>query len=910
MKGFKGLTALMIIVVMMLSMLSFVTTVWAESEISDYVATEEDIELSIKLETLGAITNEFDLSGYVTRGEMAGIVATYGVIPASSGAQVFADVTSEHPYFGAISALYNMGVITGDGSENFNPDEYVTYDEALVYIINVIGHKPFAVREGGYPTGYYRLAVKHGMLKDISMSKGTDKAVVADIYKMLDSCLTAATVVTSYYGDDKITYTLSESESFLTYAYKIKKYKGVVTGTETTGLESAKSNVGYNQIEINGKIYDLKGYSNYNLLGYNVDFYLKSEDIDEIVYLEKTPKMNETIKIDAEDLLKSKTTVTRVYYTDEKDGEHHIDFNWDLYVVYNNQSYDEYGVLRNALPDNGYIEALDNNRDGVYDVLFVYEYRNVIVGTVDSYYEKIISKSGEVIDLSYNNKQVDIYFSSQSNKLEIDSIQTGDLLTITESRKSPKVITVYISRKPISGKIESYDSQLGYLIDGEWYKVASDYTGETITLGVEGTFYLDLNNRIGNYDRAIADDYSVAVMSGLEYESGNLAKKVTVRLFDKNSTFHYLELNEKVKIDGVRYDLNKDMTEVLTELATEISGDDYLVNSAYIVNYTLTENGKIASIDKGGIGGPGKLNVLAKNCTYMIVRTYYMIRYTNAEGTIIRQRYDNTNGLVFGVPSDGNLGDLEEYCVTTLGQDRQYGPTASEYVDNFDVYSYKNTDVAMADVILLRGGAIPEKTVTINSAIDVVTGVSTVENKKGEETCKIYMCNGNYILTPDVTVTIGGETNKVSSSSLVTAQGNAPAVLRPGVAIQYVVNSDGEISALRVAAYYNHDAGTVTPLFADENTYIERDYDSPTNARNFMVGTVVSYDPKSSQMLFTTSTDDTTEYVLYLRSEKIMVYRGEGETAKSGSRTDIAPGDKFVTCVESFYVPSQIILFK
>ena len=903
MKRFKVLTALAVVFAMIASMFSFCMTVSAESEVSDYVVTDEDIELGVKLETLGVITNEFDLSGYVTRGEMAGIAAAYGVIPASTGKQVFADVPAEHPYYGVIGALYNMGVITGDGSGNFYPDDYVTYDEALVYIINVIGHKPFAMREGGYPTGYHRIAVKHGMLKDLTMNKGTDYALVVDIYKMLDSCLTAATVVTSYYGDDDVSYTLSENESFINATYKIKKYKGIVTGIASTGLESAKSNVGYNQIEINGKVYDLKGYGNYNLLGYHVDFYIKSDDTDEIVYLEKSPKMNETVKVDAEDLLKEKTTVTRVYYEDEEDDEHHIDFDIELYVVYNNQSYDEYGVLRNALPDNGYIEALDNNGDGVYDVLFVYEYRNVVVGSVDSYYESVISKSGEKIDLSANNEQVDIFFAGQTNKLTIDSIQTDDLITITESRKSPKVITVYISRNPVSGKIEGYDSHLGYLIGDEWYKAAPDYAGEVLELGLEGTFYLDINGKIGNYDRATTERPVAAVMSGLEYEIGNISKKITVRLFTEKSTFLHAELADKVKINGQRYDIDKEATSVLSALATDVSGGGYSVNSAYIVNYTLTDDGKIASIDKGGIGGPGRLNVIAEKCTYMAVRTYYMIRYTNSEGTAERLRYDNSNGLVFGVPSDGNLENLDEYCVTSISQDKQYGSTAGEYVDSFDLYSYKNTEYAMVDVILLRSVAKPENVVGLGHGLDVITDVSAVTNNEGTETYKIYLSRGNYILTPELNVTVDGTTSRVASTSIIDR-------LRPGVAVQYTRNSDDEISALRITAAYDHDEGTITPSFADANTYIERDFDAPENARNFMVGTVVGYDPVSSQLRFTTGGEDTTEYVLYLRSETIMVYRGENETASLGNRTDIAPGDKFATHVESFYVPAEIILFK
>ena len=220
--------------------------------------------MAFRLQTVGVITNEFDLSKYVTRGEMASIATTYAKIPASTSTQAFKDVAPEHPFYHQIGALYNMGVVTGDENGNFHPDAYVTYDEALVYIINAIGHKPFAVREGGYPTGYHRIAIKHGMLENLSMNKGTDKATLGDIYRMLDEGLTAATVIETYYGNGDATYTLSTTETFLSSIYNINLYRGIVTAVQGTSLDSLDPKLGKDQIRINGKLYELGGYPEFN----------------------------------------------------------------------------------------------------------------------------------------------------------------------------------------------------------------------------------------------------------------------------------------------------------------------------------------------------------------------------------------------------------------------------------------------------------------------------------------------------------------------------------------------------------------------------------------------------------------------------------------------------------------------
>lgn len=901
----RKLTSLFIILALVVSMFAFSFPASAEETLPAVTVTEEDVTISTKLETLGVITNQFDLSGYATRGEMASIIAEYISIPESNTA-CFADVTPDNPYFGAIGALHNLGVISGDEKGNFNPDDYVTFDEALVFIINAIGHKPFAVREGGFPTGYHRVAIRHDMLSDISMKKGTDKATIADIYKMLDKGLTAATVVTSYYGDGSIRYTLSDSETFLSNTYKIRKFRGIVTGSESTKLTSNVSSLKSNQIEIDGTIYDIEGYGDINLLGRTVDFYISTENPDTILYIEETLKYNETVKIDAEDILTAKTTATRIYYKDEAEKEYHIDFKSTIDVIYNGQCNSSYGVLSSVLPTTGYVEALDNNRDGEFDVLFIYNYTSIVVGTVDTYNEVVTDKlTGTQYNLSEDGgKNVAIRFINQTRKISFESIKVGDILSIAESMIAPKVINVYVSREMVNGKIEAYESNRGYLISGEWYETVAGYAGTPLALGDAGDFYLDMNNDIVMYERGTADaNAKLAVVAGLDYKLSAIENRITVKLFTQDETFIEANLKENVRVNGTRYDLTKsaDVTTVLGTIGT-LSNGDYVVNSAYVVVYKLDSEGEISYLDLGGIGGAGVLNTIVSAGTSMLVRPNFIMIYADESGQTVRNRY-NASGIIFYAPADGNLSEEKEYGIYKdfkVNNYYQVAPTNYTGLDSYAVYSFNEGQIPTADVILFRSvGA--QGVVGSSSKVAVITDVATAIDKEEQSTIKLYFGEASFTVKSELTFAKNGTTNRVPISTVASQ-------LVPGTAIQYAMDNSGEIASIKVIADYNASSGVLTPAFKDALTFIQDSYDGDQDERNMIVGTVVENDTETNQMIFTTNGTD--RYLLYTSGTNVSIYRSARKIVTDSTVSDLVPGDKFVCRTELYYVPKDMIVYR
>lgn len=890
----KRIISLFIILALTVSL--FVFSVPASAQTLPAVSvTDEDIALSTKLETLGVITNEFDIGGYATRGQMASIVARY-IMASDSSTKCFADVTEDSPYFGAVGALYNMGIISGDGSGNYNPDEYVTYDQAIVYIINAIGHKPFALREGGYPTGYYRVALGHGMLSDLSMKKGTDKASIADIYKLLDKGLTAATLETVYYGDGRISYTLSDSETFLYAMYKVRKFRGTVTATETTRLTSTTSNVGEGQIEIDGKKYSASGYENQNLLGRTVDFYISTRESDVILYIEETPGFNKTFRIDAEDIISGKTTSQKIYYKDEENDEDHINLKTTADIIYNDQC--TYGELEFLLPAAGYVEALDNNRDGVYDVLFIYNYKNIVVGTIDSYNDTVTDKlTGEKYNLASSSRRTTVIrFINQTRKIGLESIKPGDVLSIAESKLEPKVINIYVSREVVSGMLEGIDEDK-YYISGNWYKKSADCK-DSLELGITGDFYLDMNSDIVYFEQGSqGGDSKLAVMAALGHETKGRKHKITVRLYTEDEEFIEADLAEKVKINDKRKDLTKDeeVTFVLDAIGTK-SGEEYTVNSAYVVKYKLNSDGLVSYLDLGGIGGPGALNTIVSAGSEMLVRPNYIMVH---DGT--RTRY-NTAGKIFYAPKDGNLDKLDEYGIFKEFKTNHYYDNNPDlnYTDleSYAVYTFDESVIPLADVMLFRGmGA--QGVVGAKSNISVVTKTTTAVNADGETAVKIYFGQTGFITASQITWTKNGsKPEKVTISSIASQ-------LTPGTAIQYATNNKGEIAAIKAIADF--DGKDLIPTFKNKDTFIQDSYDGDSDERNIIVGKVLLNDPKTNLLTFEAGGK---EYLLYTSGTNVSIYRNGEKILTDADIAELVTGDIFVCRTETYYVAKDMVVYR
>lgn len=888
--------------------------------------TEADKLLVEKLEAFGIVKDiEADLTAKITRREMAEIIADYMRIPdvkVDFETSPFVDVSVLDRSIGSIMALYNMKVITGDNTMRFYPDANLNYDEALVFVVNAIGYKLFATRDGGFPTGYHRVAIKLGMLKDLAMQSGRDEITRLDVYKLLEAGLRAAAVTYGIYTEDETQYTVSTTDDFLSDTYGITTHKGIITGNEDTYLTNATSKMTDEQIEIDYTLYDTPGYIYATSLGRSVIYYLRDDNHGgkEIAYIEENDEVNSVVKIDSRDILR--TIDTRVYYTDEEGKEYHVDFVDGVDVIYNGRVYRGYGSISKVLEcfntAAGYIEALDNNGDNVADIMFVYAYRNVSVSAIDTYKNEIVASDGSRISCDVEGGDARVYIAPEMSKGNLKSIQVNSVASVMESKGTPKLTTIYVSTEKVNGTISEVLSDGTIIIDGVSYKKAVDYMGEDelLVAGATVSLSLDYNGYIadGENDVSDSDAAAIGVLAGIEYKQSVLANEIQLRIYTKGSAFVIADLSNSVRIDGAPYDLTKsaDMDRALMRLSGgQKENGKYVITEAKIITYKW-DGDKISHVDTGSSGIPGNLRVIADKVDRVECRpTPQVLTITkdriNSPQDKIFGVYDKTKVLVFTAPyDDPSTTDKNEF----LNDDGySYGHALKEtfYDDagydwstgtkNTTLYSLsENNGVDNVDVILFRGSSLAATAtggISDSSAFYLINKISTALDKDGMSCKKLYFGTTSKLLADTVRLISGGTQSNLSANDVSAA-------LKPGYVIQYGLDADGKIASIRIISDFDKETGNVTPI------YRHTDY---TEGTKCATGEIDKNIPSSGAITIKASNTAEGSYFGVVAG-KIYIYHSADGKLVEATQSELMEHDKITAHIQKYHNLTEIFVIR
>ena len=751
MKNFKKAVSMFLAVVMLLAI-----CVCATAETSEIKVLDSDYAIADKLSALEIIdvVDDENLATYVKREDMIPLLMKYlrmeGTEMSGNGSP-FLDVSYADENVGAYRVLYWAGYIAGDDSKCFRPDDLLTYNEAVTFIINAMGYRPFAVRNGGYPAGYLYTANKYGMLKGLRGS-GNSPIPYCDLYRIIEASILADSVLYRYTADEDDTqFELNPNMSILEELYGYEFVNGVVTGNENTRLlANDSSRIDRYQIEIEGNVYDTPGKEFADLLGKRVYAYLKKTDFEtyDVIYLEPVQNMNKEYKLSAEDILKDKTTSSRIYYEDEDFKEKHINLDGiSLSVIYNGKSRSGYGQLKNIMPDSGYVLGIDNTGDEVIDVLFIYEFENIVVGAIDvvnmKIYDKFITTTSVPLDKDVDEIRI---YNENGESMEFEDIAKGDVLSVMKSANATdyKLIIVYDEHKVVEGKVTEIVGGK-YKIGDEYYETAENFDTyvsnskiDAIVPGLNATFFLDREGKIAYYEEAVSTDLTYGFLAGIEPGTG-LDKSITVMVYNEKGVWLEANLTDKVIIDEHPYDITK--TANLSTITSKLIVGDIML-------YKLSGN-KISKIDTRNPGGD--LTIVAEHDALF------------KRGSIAYERGNVSSGaddsfvmasdmLVFNTPDASQLmTDTEAYEVKRgIGSKALYTTNAStddnEKIDGFVAYKIgPSKDVDTATCILFKGVASLQDAPFISetdTALSIYSETTQVVDKEGETKKKIYVLNG------------------------------------------------------------------------------------------------------------------------------------------------------------------------
>ena len=505
------------------------------------VSRAEFAQIVVRLMGLSTITH--DKSGKSVeviddRWEGSGITSAVMIQQAQ-----FRDVPLDHWAYDFIEVVARMSFMSGDPDGNFMPDERIMYQDALVVLLKVMGYGPFAEYGGGYPQGYLSLAAKNGIRVSTSPTAAITKGQLANV---IYDCFDVDLQVQVGFGEEK-SFEKRKDCTLLSEYLGIEQTRGIVTGTELSGLfaPGGKSKAGF--VKIDNLDYQINDLDPEGLLGKRLTcYYREDEGIRTLAYFECAAQDNAEWSFQAGDLIKVENSQMTF---DAEAHEKKMSFSPDIPVIFNEVYLD---VARNVTFETyrdfaGSFRFLDQDGDGKTDVIFVKSYRTYLVRNVDTsgmrVYVQDVTKAGSVqvetgddgrqsylpLELEDSNLICQIY--KDGKEATIANITPNAVLSVaaSENTVSDVVQRIYISAKTVKGKLNLLREETATV--GETAYPVLPNLSAAFRVGMTGTFYLDVFGNLAGFSES-EQDYDYAYLTNVSLE-GALSKTLYLRMFTK-----------------------------------------------------------------------------------------------------------------------------------------------------------------------------------------------------------------------------------------------------------------------------------------------------------------------------------------------------------------------------------------
>ena len=660
----------------------------------------------------------FEKDDVFTRAELAIVISgIYGEI--TDFTKYFNDVNNKT--FGAveISACAKLEIMVGDGDKNFRPDEPVSAAELAKVLTDMLGYKPRAEINGGYPYGYFAVASGLGLYENIDSN--TESLLCREAAEMIFRALKSKVLVQTGYGE-KNTWTESE-ETLMRRMMKLDYIKGIV---DATPLAQLKFNIEKRYISINGFSCEPSGDEDYFLLGHKVEaVYTADED--------KNTKAISVISIDDSNIMS-------LYPKDiESVGENEItyikgnaltgrklkispDASWFL----NYEPVLTYDMNDFVKLDSGKLTLIDTDNNGTYENILVFAYDVYVFDKVSS--DVIVDISGRnKLDLKSNTIEKTIVRNADGKIINLDSIKQYNVISVVTHNE---ICEINVCESAVSGYPSV--SQNNIIVDGKEYKI-SDFLMRIMPADISGnmaTVYLDISGTAFYMDLIadLSDQFGYLV--NLKKNTG-ISESINAKIYTSNGKFTTLSFAEKVILNG------NSVSDIIYALSENGSVKHQLIK------YTLDKDGKIKSVYTAAEELASMENGFYKS-------------YSNPNNTLLEYMggIKSFGGIVYlddatkiiHIPDD--ITDEEHFELLTHKQ---------LMTDNYNVEAYNNSKAtAIAEYIIIKGD-IPYVTYDSRMAV-VLKLIKSIDTGEVVDAIEYYQAGSVVTGIVDKDVDISGIT--------------------------------------------------------------------------------------------------------------------------------------------------------
>ena len=722
--------------------------------------------------------------------------------------------------------------------ERYNGSGSVTYEAAVKYMICALGYNDLYAND----SQYLAAAQSAGLLDGVTYSR--NKTLTnSDGVKILLNFTQARPLIKDYENSEKRISDKTALEEFR----KIYKIRGIVTATPKASILS-DSDAGINSIEIDEIKYECT-FDAEQLLGMNTEGYIHIDNGEEkVLYLEKRANKNNEVTVTDENILNVDSSFKTFRYESDKSGTDSLRLSDNIRVIYNGRFYGDY-TTADFKPKNGDIRLLDNNGDNIYEVVFISDYKTVVVNSIFAedlkIYDKLkVDPTVSVVELK--DDKYTVYMNGKTAKIE--DINRDDVLSIAISKGTDPYITVYVSRNSIEGTIGTYkESSSEITIGGTSYKILSDalesfYTRNgSAKLKGEANAYLDINGRIAYLETKSPQKYFLFLRT-FTLDGGD---RYIIKCLDMNGTWREVEYNAKTKLNGIR-------SSNLETLNTTLSGLQPQVVRMDVSSKEVATNIETARTFEG-------------SSDQYFTKTTFTSEYEPAYGAFRNfYRIEDENSALFVFPQNAeDKYNPEKYSVET--------PSTYFYTDHGDYSNVTVYDIDDFDYGRIFS-LVDDDTPQIGGTMFIVTETGTAVDENDET----VEC---------VTVSLSGRDPidlKVKSGKSIGVQ--------KGDIVRLAINEDGLIDGCEMVC----SASDTTRFAGSRNSGY---------GKLFGVGIVDKIESNRVRFKF-----ETTVPTALRGSEEVRIYHTESNTVEVGSINDLQQNDRVVCRIVATRLYNVIII--
>ncbi len=538
------------------------------------------------------------------------------------GHTYFADVPANAWYTPYVNFALSAGLIDMNSEKLFNPDNTVSYAEAVKMLLSALGYRQYAEAKGGWPLGYISVA------EDLKLGKNCDKGAVlrGTLAILLGNGLKTPVLRQQSFGDD-VTYL--ETDSAIYSYFKVTKLTSKILDN---GITSVTGNTSVNRNEV------ILGYERYlcydeaikDTLGHTVTAYINEND--EIIYF--TDKTEDITIIDSDE-------ITGFDNTAVKTEDNAVKVTPNTRIIYNGEFLSAAADcdLEEYKPNDGTVKIIGSPAE----IISITSYETLVTTSSGVLGKSVFGRFTGEQEINID----DCLFVSlirDGEKTDDFSYNADEVIQIARSLggKSAKIV---ITTDAVIGEVLAVGDNM-VIINGKEYMLSPHYyITSAIKSGESGYFLQDRNGKIvwGDITSSPFENYGYVIKCG---NKEDVSGERQIKILTENGKPEIFTLDTRSDVPAentvIKYRKSADNKIRQTKtLTADYKSSNTYHNSLFASLYSITAETTVFFIPEDKEYDDGylvrKKNFLAANKRYN-VELYGINGDFEAELAIIHQR--------------------------------------------------------------------------------------------------------------------------------------------------------------------------------------------------------------------------------------------------------------------------------